>query len=74
MSMSGVATNSAQSRIGSADSEFSRQKCSELSYVEFETATISTSDVFSERRQMAGAHDVARSDDSDPQFVIIFVH
>ena len=44
MSMSGVATNSAQSRIGSAASEFSRQKRSELSYVEFETATISTSE------------------------------
>ncbi len=34
----------AQSRIGSAASEFSRQKRSELSYVEFETATISTSE------------------------------
>jgi hypothetical protein len=43
MSMSGDATNSAQSRIGSADVEFSRQNFSELSYVEFETATISTS-------------------------------
>jgi len=46
MSISGVATNSAQSRIGSAASEFSRQKRSELSYVEFETATISTSALF----------------------------
>jgi hypothetical protein len=36
----------AQSRIGSASSEFSRQKRSELSYVEFETATISTSGFF----------------------------
>jgi len=25
-------------------------------------------------RQMAGADDVARSHDSDPQFVIVFVH
>ncbi len=46
MSISGVATNSAQSRIGSASSEFSRQKRSELSYVEFETATIYTSEFF----------------------------
>src|SRR4029453_17669143 len=46
MSISGVATSSAQSRIGSADNEFSRQKFSALSYVEFETATISTSGCF----------------------------
>ena len=30
--------------------------------------------VFLERRQMASAHYVASPDDSDPQFVIIFVH
>src|SRR5436190_22122868 len=45
-SISGVATNSAQSRIGNASREFSRQNRSELSYVEFETATISTSEFF----------------------------
>jgi hypothetical protein len=46
MSISGIATSSAQSRIGSAESEYSLQNFSELSYVEFETATISTSGCF----------------------------
>jgi hypothetical protein len=39
MSMSGVATNSAQSRIGSAPANSRGRSASELSYVEFETAT-----------------------------------
>jgi hypothetical protein len=30
--------------------------------------------MFPQGRQMAGANNVARSDDANPQFVIIFVH
>src|ERR1051325_10491802 len=43
MSMSGSATRSGQCFIGIAPGKFSLQNFSELSYVELETATISTS-------------------------------
>src|SRR5439155_22625149 len=46
MSMSGSATNSGQFFIGVACGTFSLQNLSELSYVELETATISTSGCF----------------------------
>src|SRR5207244_9308518 len=46
MSMSGSATSSGQFFIGVAPGTFSLQNFSELSYVELETATISTSGCF----------------------------
>src|SRR2546430_4744848 len=46
MSMSGSATSSGQFFIGMAPGTFSLQNFSELSYVELETATISTSGCF----------------------------
>src|SRR3989442_13113202 len=46
MSMSGSATSSGQFFIGVAPGTLSRQNFSELSYVELETATISTSGCF----------------------------
>src|SRR6185437_10641827 len=43
MSRSGRASSSGQFRIGVAEGQYSGQNFSELSYVELETATISTS-------------------------------
>ena len=73
-SMSGVATNSAQSRIGTrrqrilAAEAFRALVCGVRNCDNFHVGVVF------ESRQMASTNDVAGSYDSDPQFVIIFVH